>query len=80
MMKFTGLDVTQSTINLLRVFGVLSLGFVVISWLMRNAPASEARSAYLLGVGIMYVVFIFVDGMNTYAVFGLVPNIGGFIF
>jgi len=64
LLEANGLDVTDSTLNLQRVIGAAFVGYAVASWLMRNAPASEARRAFLIGGGVGYVVIAAVFAFN----------------
>jgi tetrahydrodipicolinate N-succinyltransferase len=70
-LEMTGLDVSQSTINLERAYGALAVGYAVTSWLMRNEPASGARRAFLIGAGTTYIVFAAVNIVNINALIGL---------
>jgi hypothetical protein len=65
LLETNGVDITDSTLNLQRAIGAVSVGYAVASWLMRNAPASEARRAFLIGSGVGYVVIAAVFVFNT---------------
>jgi len=62
-----GVEVTDLAINLTRMVGAASVGYGVTSWLMRSAPASVARRAFLIGGGVGYFVVaaVFVFNMFT---------------
>jgi hypothetical protein len=64
LLEVNGLDVSDSTLNLQRVIGAVFVGYGVASWLMRNAPASEARRAFLIGGGVGYVAIALVFAFN----------------
>jgi len=65
LLEVNGLDVSDSTLHLQRVIGAVFVGYGVASWLMRNAQASEARRAFLIGSGVGYVVVAAVFVFNT---------------
>lgn len=75
-LETNGLEVTQYTINQMRVFGAMATGYAVMSWLMRNQPASGARRAFLLGVAVNYLVFAVVNVINITGTPDLETNIG----
>ncbi len=75
-LKTNGLEITQFTINLMRVVGALIVGYAITSWLMRREPASSARRAFLTGAGVSYVVFAVVNVLNITALPELETNIG----
>jgi uncharacterized protein YjeT (DUF2065 family) len=47
-------ELTDVTLNSLRVLGVAHLGLGIIAWLVRNADASKARDAVTLGFTIFF--------------------------
>jgi len=55
LLETNGLQVTVETTGLQRALGGAVVGLALISWLMRNAPTSEARRAFLLGSGVGYL-------------------------
>ena len=75
-LKTNGLEITQYTINLMRAFGAILIGYAVISWLMRSERASSARRAFLIGAGVSYVVFAVVNVVNITALPDLETKIG----
>ena len=75
-LETNGLEITQYTINLMRATGALSVGYAIISWLMRREPASAARRAFLIGAGVSYVVFAVVNVINIRTLPDLETQIG----
>ena len=75
-LETNGLEITQYTINLVRAFGAILVGYAVISWLMRSERASSARRAFLIGAGVSYVVFAVVNVVNITALPDLETKIG----
>ena len=75
-LETNGLEITQYTINLMRAFGAILVGYAVISWLMRSERASSARRAFLIGAGVSYVVFAVVNVVNITALPDLETKIG----
>ena len=65
LLEINGVDVTDFTINLQRAVGAVSVGYAVTSWLMRDAQASAARRAFLIGGGVGYFVVAAVFLFNT---------------
>lgn len=62
--ELTGLELSQSTINLERAFGAVVIGNTLVSWLLRSEPPSRTRKAVLLGFGVNYLVFAAVNVVN----------------
>jgi hypothetical protein len=75
-LETNGLEVTQYTINLMRVFGAVTIGAAVTSWLLRNEPPSRAQRAFMIGAGINYAVFALVNVVNITGTPDLETNIG----
>ncbi len=75
-LDINGLEITQYTINLIRAYGAIAVGYAVMSWLMRNAQPSAARRAFLIGAGVSYIVFAVVNVVNITALPDLETNIG----
>ena len=74
-LETSDVEVTQYTINLMRVYGAVISGAAVTSWLLRNEPASRARRAFLIGVGVNYAVFALVIVINITSTPDLETNI-----
>ncbi len=74
-----GLEVTPSVINLQRAVGGVAIGYVLVSWMMRDAPASQARRAFLMGAGIGYVLFSLIVVWNL-ASLPEVTSINGYVY
>ncbi len=74
-----GLEVTPSVINLQRAVGGVAIGYVLVSWMMRDAPASQARRAFLMGAGIGYVLFSLIFVWNL-ASLPEVTSINGYVY
>ena len=69
LVESNGLQATVETTGLQRALGGVAVGPALISWLMRNVPASEARRAFLLGSGVGYfalAVAMIVNHINLY--------------
>jgi len=79
-LQLNGLDVSQSTTNLVRAFGAVTLGYAVTSWLLRWVPPSAARRAFLLGAAVGYLVFAVVNVVNILALAGQATQMGWVIF
>lgn len=79
-LDLNGLEVSQTSVNLERLFGAASIGYAFISWMMRNQPASGARQAFLLGVGMTYIVIATVNVINILAMTDFENNIGWLFF
>ena len=75
-LEINGLEITQYTINLMRVYGAIAVGYAVMSWLMRGEQPSGARRAFLIGAGVSYIVFALVNVINIRALPDLETNIG----
>jgi hypothetical protein len=67
LVEQNGMEVNDATINLMRVVGALAVGYGVASWLMRNAQASLARRAFLIGGGVGYFVVAAVFVFNYFS-------------
>lgn len=79
-LELNGLEITQFTIAQMRVFGAVTIGVGVMSWLLRNEPPSSARRAFLIGAGLNYIVFAIVNVINLTSIFGFELRIGWLIF
>ncbi len=75
-LEINGLEISQYTINLMRVYGAIAVGYAVMSWLMRGEQASGARRAFLIGAGVSYIIFAVVNVINIRALPDLETNIG----
>jgi len=51
-----GIEAARATLQLLQFIGASSVGYGIASWQMRSAGPSEARTAFLNGGGIGYIV------------------------
>lgn len=80
LLELNGLEITQYTIAQMRVFGAVTIGVGVMSWLLRTEPPSPARRAFLIGAGVNYIVFAVVNVINLTSIFGFELRIGWFIF
>jgi len=65
LLELNGLEVNETTSGLYRVIGAVIVGYGVISWLMRNAKASVALRAFLIGSGLGYFVSAVVIAFNN---------------
>ena len=74
--ELNGLEESQSAINLMRVYGAVTFGLAISSWLMRDQPATKARQAYMLGAGVSYLLFAVVIPINMAAIPDLDTSIG----
>ncbi len=66
-LETNGLEITQYTINLMRAYGAIAVGYAVISWLMRREQAATAPGAFLIGAGVAYPVAAVVNVINITA-------------
>ncbi|MBC8504042.1 MAG: hypothetical protein ISR58_21345 [Anaerolineales bacterium] len=71
-----GFEITKYTVNLMRAFGAIIVGYAVINWLMRNEQASKARQSLLIGAGVSYVTFAIVNIINNITLPGANAIIG----
>lgn len=47
-LEVNGLEITEFAITQMRVFGAVTIGVGIMSWLLRTEPPSRARQAFLL--------------------------------
>lgn len=63
-MESIGHEITPDLLGVNRAYGAVIIGNALISWLLRNEPASGARRAFLLGSAVNYLVFAVVNVYN----------------
>ena len=73
-------EITQHTINLMRAFGAVIVGYAVISWLMRNEKPTIARQSLLISAGVSYFTFAIVNVINNLTIPGVNIVIGWVFF
>lgn len=79
-LEIYGFEITQYTINLMRAFGAIIVGYAVISWLMRNEQASKARQALLISSGVSYIASGIVNAINNITFSDIDTKIGWIYF
>jgi len=76
ILEIYGFEITPYTINLMRAFGAIIVGYAVISWLMRNEQASRARQALLIGAGVSYIASAIVNVINNITIAAVEVTLG----
>jgi hypothetical protein len=61
-----GIEATPGAVNLARSIGGMSLGLAVITWVARNASASKARDAIVLGLVVAFALLGVNDVVSTW--------------
>ena len=73
MLETAGLEVSQTSNNVMREFGAVIVGFGIASWLLRGEPASRTRKIYLLGVGASFSMLAVMNIINILGWSGTLP-------